>query len=543
MCALPSILAALACAGATQSPTVPDAIVDLRTAEGIVAVQGSWRFLEPCLVEVDHRFPGPDLKATGAPNRTHDLEPRIGTAEFDAGPWTVVEPTDLERRRTNGRLSFGWYRLGVTIPQSIGTTPCDGASIWFEIVADDYSEIWVNGAQPIALGQSGAGAIAGWNAPNRVLLTSAASPGESFDIAVLCANGPLGHAPPNYVWIRSATLDVLAASRAVPQTVPFSVTRLDPRIDAVVPPDAKLERLAEGFGFAEGPVWDAATQSLLFSDPNQNVIHRLSADGRVSIARTKSGYSGPDIGRYRQPGSNGLAMDRDGRVTICEHGNRRVTRLEANGTLTVLADRFEGKRLNSPNDLVYRSDGALFFTDPYFGLPGLDKDPRKELPHQGVYCLHDGTLRLLTTELDGPNGIALSPDESKLYVANWDVRRKVVMRHDLAPDGSVSGGIVFADLTSRPGEEALDGLEVDELGNVYVSGPGGISIFAADGVHLGTIVCPELPANMAWGGNSRDASGDDGSSLYLAARTSIYRLRLKVRGAQATPREAVTSAS
>lgn len=177
------------------------------------------------------------------------------------------------------------------------------------------------------------------------------------------------------------------------------------------------------------------------------------------MLRTPSGYAGADIAAYKQPGSNGLALDESGRLTIDEHGNRRVSRLEPNGQATVLADRFEDRRLNSPNDLVYRSDGALFFTDPPFGLPSVFDDPGKELPYSGVYALVQGRLRLVTKELTGPNGLAFSPDEHHLYVGNWDERRKVVMRYDIARDGSASNGRVFFDMTSAPGEDAIDGIK------------------------------------------------------------------------------------
>jgi gluconolactonase len=315
------------------------------------------------------------------------------------------------------------------------------------------------------------------------------------------------------------------------------VDRRSAALDAIVPVDAQLEKLAEGFTFTEGPVWHPDNGGhLLFSDPNNNTLYRWSAgDGSISVFRSKSGYSGADIGEYGQPGSNGLALDGQGRLTVCEHGNRRVVRIEKNGTLTVLADRFEGRRLNSPNDLVYRSDGALFFSDPPFGLPKFHEDPRREQPHSGVYALVDGELKLATSEFSGPNGLAFSPDESHLYVGNWDPARKIVKRYRALPDGTLTEGMIFADLTQAPGEDAIDGVKVDQRGNVYISGPGGLWIYASDGVHLGTLKGPEHPHNMAFG----DA---DGRSLYLAAQTGIYRLRLNVPGAAAPARSELTQA-
>jgi gluconolactonase len=230
-----------------------------------------------------------------------------------------------------------------------------------------------------------------------------------------------------------------------------------------------------------------------------------------------------NIGEYGQPGSNGLTLDSQGRLTINEHGNRRVTRLEKNGQLTVLADHYQGKRLNSPNDLVYRSDGSLYFTDPPFGLPKFFEDPRKELPYSGVFCLINGELRLVGKDLTGPNGLAFSPDEKYLYVDNWDEKRKVIMRYDVHPDGTLSDGQVFLDATKEPGEDAWDGMKIDVKGNLYLSGPGGLWIVSPGGKHLGTIVGPEHPHNLAWG-------GEDRKTLYLAAQTGLYRLTVNISG-------------
>jgi gluconolactonase len=230
-----------------------------------------------------------------------------------------------------------------------------------------------------------------------------------------------------------------------------------------------------------------------------------------------------DVGEDGQPGSNGLTLDAEGRLTVDEHGNRRVTRLEKNGVLTVLADRYEGKRLNSPNDLVYKSDGSLYFTDPPFGLPKFFEDPHKDLAFSGVYRWKEGEVQLLGKELTGPNGIAFSPDERYLYVANWDPKKKVVMRYPVNADATLGKGELFFDMTSAPGEDALDGVKVDVRGNLYVSGPGGLWILSPEGRHLGTIVGPEHPHNLAWG-------GDDGRDLYLTAQTGLYRIRLNVPG-------------
>jgi len=225
----------------------------------------------------------------------------------------------------------------------------------------------------------------------------------------------------------------------------------------------------------------------------------------------------------RIAGTNGRALDPAGTLTIDQHGNRRVVRLGPDGVETVVAAAYRGKRLNSPNDLVYRSDGPLYFTDPPFGLPKFVDDPRKELGFSGVYSVKPGAApRLLIDDLTGPNGIAFSPDERFLYVGNWDEKRKVVMRYPVDAAGALRRGSVFFDMTSAPGEDAIDGLKVDERGNVYVSGPGGLWILSPEGKHLGTIVLPRHPHNFAW--------GEDGRTLYLCARSGLYRMRLGVGG-------------
>lgn len=514
--ALPAALAATPASTRGSIEGRPDAIVDLNTAEGLQAVGGSWQVRETTLVPSTFKRVAADLSPTGAEAATFDLGDRPGTDAFDRAAWTPVPAGGLHARIGPGRSAFAWYRLRVVTPAKVGDLDVTGLAAVFEVVVDDYAEVWIDGKLARGLGQQGGSLVAGFNAPNRVVLTREARAGQAFDIAVFAANGPLSDPPANYIWVRSATLDFYRQRPNV-REVPITVDRRDARLSAVLPAAPRLERLASGFQFTEGPVWVPAEGALLFSDPNDNTIYRWSEDAGVSVFRVKSGYTGPDVGLYHQPGSNGLALDAQGRLTVAEHGNRRVTRLEKNGVVTVLADRYEGKRLNSPNDLVYRSDGGLYFTDPPFGLPKVFDDPRKELPFSGVYRLKDGRLDLLATDFTGPNGLAFSPDERYLYVTNWDEKKKVVMRYEVATDGTLTGGRVFFDMTSAPGEEALDGVKVDAAGHLYVSGPGGLWVIGPDGTHLGTLQLPELAANLAWG-------GADGKSLYLTARTGLYRL-------------------
>ena len=524
--------AALATSVAWASPELPGgaraASIDLGTREGAQLAQGQWRYSDTRIIEVDFRGPGADGQPRGAPNKTYDYTPHAGGAGFDDSRWEGIDPTTLPQRRSSGRMCFNWYRIRVTIPERIGNFDPTGSTVVFETSLDDYAEIWVDGELSRGLGQMGGSVIAGWNAPNRLVVGRGVRPGQTIQLAIFGINGPLSNPPTNFIWMRYARLDFHPGSSdpiaITPREVNVEVTRLDPAMDAIVGPNPKIFKLAEGFRFTEGPVWVRDGGYLLFSDPNSNVIYKYK-EGQLSPFRSPSGYSGADIAEYGQPGSNGLALDSQGRLTINEHGNRRVTRVEKDRSVTLLADRFDGKRLNSPNDLVYRSDGTLYFTDPPFGLPKFFEDPRKELSFSGVYSLHKGKLRLISKDFTGPNGLAFSPDEKYLYVGNWDEKKKMVMRYEANADGTLSNGQVFFDMTSAPGEEALDGIKVDQLGNLYVSGPGGLWVISAAGKHLGTINAPKHIHNMAWG----DA---DGKTLYLCARSALYRMPLKVGGAR-----------
>jgi gluconolactonase len=506
-------------------PGKPDAVVDLQTAEGLTLVAGQWRYSDCTVEEIDFVEVGsPDdpLGPGEVPNRTYDVMPHAHAEDYDDSGWRVLEPGETMERLANGRVCFNWYRIAVTIPESIGDLDLTGTTIVFETVVDDYAEVWVDGALPIALGDTGGHVAAGFNAPNRVVLTTDARPGQEVQIAVFGINGPISTSPQNYIWMRSATLDVYRSERARPtEKFALDVDARDPRIDDILP-DASAERVAGGFEFTEGPVW-TRDGALLFSSPNTNAIYRLAAHGAVTVFRPKSGYTGTDIGRYHQPGSNGLTFDPQGRLTICQHGNRRVVRVNPHGDVAVMADSYQGRRLNSPNDLVYRSDGILYFTDPPFGLPGVFDDPAKELDFSGVFCVRDGDVSLVTSELDGPNGLAFSPDEHFLYVGNWDPDRKVVMRYPVDAYGNAKAGDVFFDMTSAPGEDAIDGIKVDDKGNLYVCGPGGIWVLGPDGTHIATLRLPEAPHNLAFG----DA---DSRTLYVTALTSVYRIRLAVPG-------------
>ena len=513
----------------------PEVSLDLATSEGANAVSGQWKYSDTKIVEVDFKSAGADNQPTGSPVKTYDYTPKAGGADFDDSMWEKVSAGDLQRRRGNGRISFNWYRINLTIPEKVNGFDTNGSTVVFQTALDDYAEVSVNGEISRFIGQKGGSVVGGWNAPNRLIIGRNVKPGQQIQLAVFGINGPISNPPTNYIWVREAKLDFYKSEQTgpiaiTPSEVNVEVIRHDDAINKIVGPNPKVFKLAEGFKFTEGPIWK--NDGLLFSDPNANTIYKYSRDGKLSVFRTPSGYNGADIAEYRQPGSNGITLDPQGNIVFNQHGNRRVVRLETDGSETVIADRFEGKRLNSPNDLVYRSDGTLFFTDPNFGLPKFGDDPRKDLPHTGVYALRAETrpsgsvqykLQLVTKEFTGPNGIALSPDEKYLYVGNWDDNRKVVYRYELLPDGSVKNGKLFFDFTSIKGEDAIDGVKVDMAGNVYVSAPGGLQILSPEGKHLGTIITPQHAHNMAWG-------DDDGKTLYLCARSGLYRIKLNIAG-------------
>ena len=305
-----------------------------------------------------------------------------------------------------------------------------------------------------------------------------------------------------------------------------TIERLDPALDALIAADAKIELLAYGFDWTEGPVWNKAKAYLLFSDIPRNAILRWKEGQGVSVYMRPAGYTGTTpFGR--ELGSNGLTFDANGALVMADHGNRQVSRVDSvTFTKTALVDRYNGKRFNSPNDVVFSRAGDLFFTDPPYGLWKLNADPAKELDFNGVFRLsRTGVLTLLTRELTFPNGIALSPDERTLYVAVSDPARPIWMAYDLQADGTLARGRVFFDASAlaKSGRKGLpDGMKVDAAGNVFASGPGGILIFSPQGKHLGTIATGETTANCAF--------GNDGSSLYMTANRTLMRVRLRTRG-------------
>src|SRR5437667_454245 len=396
-----------------------DVVIDLATRDGVDLVKGQWRYSDTKIIEVGFKAVGPDKQPTGKPNRTYDFTPHAGVSDFDDSKWEKIDPTTLDARRSTGRLCFNWYRINITIPAHASDVDLAGATVVFETSIDDYAEIWVDGELSRAPGQSGGSVVKGWNAANRLIINRSVQPGQKIQLAIFGANGPLSNPPTNYIYMREAKLEFYKGGvvpvAITPSEVNVEIIRKDPALDAIVPPNPKIFKLAEGFKFTEGPVWD-------------------------------------------------------------------------------------------------RKGGFLLFSDP-----------RKELPFSGVFAAKDGKITLVSKDLTGPNGLAFSPDEKFFYVDNWDDHRKIIMRYEVNADGTLKNGKVFFDMTSAGTEDALDGMKIDKAGNLYVSGPGGLWIRSPEGKHHGTIIPPKHPHNFAWGDN-------DGKTLYICARSGLYRMRLNIEG-------------
>jgi gluconolactonase len=331
----------------------------------------------------------------------------------------------------------------------------------------------------------------------------------------------------------------MAASNAWAQTAQRktigSVESLDPTFDKLVPKDAKLEIVVDGLDWCEGPLWIPAGGGFaIVSDIPPNIIHRWDPRGGKQTYLSPSGYTGTKP-RGGEQGVNGSTLDLQKRLVLCQHGDRRLARMEApldkpESKFVTVADRYEGKRFNSPNDVALHSSGALYFTDPPYGMEGYDDDlskiPNKELDFQGVFRVApDGKVTLLTKELDRPNGIAFSPDEKTLYVANSFSPKPIIMAYPVKEDGTIGAGRVFfnaAPLIKTPNDNNPDGMEVDTQGNVYLGGPGGVVVISPQGKHLGSLHTGEKTSNVAF--------GEDGSTLYVTADSYLLRVRLTAKG-------------
>jgi gluconolactonase len=308
-----------------------------------------------------------------------------------------------------------------------------------------------------------------------------------------------------------------------------TIERIDPAFDKLVAPSATIEMLAEKkFAWAEGPVWLKKEKALLFSDIPPNKIWKWSEANGLEEFLTPSGYTGKEPFTGKEPGSNGLALNKEGHLVLCQHGDRKVATMDLakKGEFKTLVDKYQGKRLNSPNDLVYHSNGDLYFTDPPYGLPKQVDDPNKELKFQGVYRLRpNGDLTLLTEEMTRPNGIGLSPDEKTLYVANSDRERAYWKKFPILADGTLGKGEILFDATewikqNKPG--LPDGLKVDRDGNLWATGPGGVLVLSPAGKLLGLLATGVPTANCGW--------GDDGGTLYITADKNLVRVKTLTKG-------------
>ncbi len=310
---------------------------------------------------------------------------------------------------------------------------------------------------------------------------------------------------------------------------PPGIERLDPALDRLIAPDAAIEVLAGGYDWTEGPVWVKDGGYLLFSDIPPNRIHRWKQGEGAKLYLTPSGYTGSEK-RGGETGSNGLIIDREGRLTLAQHGDRRIARMDASlssprPSFTTLADRFDGKRFNSPNDLVQRSNGDIYFTDPAYGMEKQWEDPKREMDYAGVFLrTRDGKVTLLTRDMTRPNGLAFSPDERRLYIAQSDEQAAIWRVFDVKPDGTLDNDRLFFDATAMTKTRAglPDGLKIDTEGNLFATGPGGVLVFSPQGKHLGTIQTGQATSNCAF--------GDDGRTLYMTADDYLMRVKLKTKG-------------
>jgi gluconolactonase len=307
-----------------------------------------------------------------------------------------------------------------------------------------------------------------------------------------------------------------------------SVERTDEALNSIIHPDATIEVLGEGYSWSEGPLWIASKNMLLFTDVPNNVIHKWTGEKGVEVFLTPSGYTGSTPTVSREPGANGLTLDKNGSLFLCQHGDRRISKYD--GTFdtpepkfTTIADKYDGKRLSSPNDLVFRSNGDLFFTDPPYGLKEMDNDSGKELPYNGVYKVSaDGKVTLLVDSLTKPNGIALTPDGKTIIVANSDPAKAIWYAFDISENDSLTNARVFYDATSMVNDENKglpDGFRIDKNGNVFASGPGGIWIFDKTGKVLGKIKLPDATANCEL--------ANDGKTLFMTSHSRLLRLKMK----------------
>ena len=333
--------------------------------------------------------------------------------------------------------------------------------------------------------------------------------------------------------LTAATFSIMPAGEAMSVQNNFpkppGIERLDPALDTLIAPDAAIEVLAGGYDWTEGPVWIRNGGYLLFSDIPPNQIHRWKEGEGARLYLTPSGYTGTTK-RGGEVGSNGLTLDRQGRLLLAQHGDRRIARMDApldtpQPKFVPLAEKFSGARFNSPNDLIVKSNGDVYFTDPAYGMEKQWEDPKREMNYAGVFRrAGDGTVTLLTKEMTRPNGLAFSPDESRLYVAQSDEAAAIWRVFDVKKDGTLENSRILFDATAlgKQRKGLPDGMKIDVNGNLFATGPGGVLILTPAGKHLGTIMTGQATSNCAF--------GDDGRTLYMTADDYLMRVKLKTKG-------------
>ena len=327
----------------------------------------------------------------------------------------------------------------------------------------------------------------------------------------------------------AAAIGQLASPQTISAQSPKSIgsiERLDPAFDKLVPADAKIEVLADGFDWTEGPCWVKDKGFLIFSDIPPNKIMKWDPKSGVGLFMERVGYTGKEPFTGEEPGTNGLLLDPDGRIVACCHGDRVIKRIEKDGTLTVLAAKFEGKRFNSPNDAVYHTSGDLYFTDPPYGLPKRERDPARQLDWFGVYRLgKDGKVTLLTKEMTRPNGIGFSPDEKTLYVAQSDPAAPIWKAFPVKADGTLGASRVLSDATKAVKEQQPglpDGMAVDKQGHIWATGPGGVYCFTPEGKTIGRLLTGQRTSNCKF--------GDDGKTLFITVDMYLCRVKTNATG-------------
>jgi gluconolactonase len=459
----------------------PAAVIDLQTDAGAASVKGQWRFSNIKIVEAE--FGG---------EKVYDYTPHAGAAGFDDSQWTVLKPAEI-RRGHAGKMSFVWYRITVTIPERVGDLDPTGATAVLETLVDDYGEIWVDGELPRWQGLSGGPVVAGFLTPNRLVIGRHVKPGQKIEIAIFVMNGPISNVPPNRANMHSAKVEFYKTPAGPVNLLPGGynpdVRKFDKAADWIFINNLKLIKLADGFTSVTQPVWDSRG-SLLLSDPPNRATYRYSPQNVCAAPIVGQAEVKTDLALDGQlHGSGGMAFDPQGRLTVAEP--HRVVRFEKDGKVSILADQ-------SAHDLLYRSDGALYFTGS-----------------KAVFSLHEGKLQAIVEGLTEPRGIALAPDENSLYITD----RNSVVRYLANTDGTLSNGQAIAEI------ESAGGIQVDREGNLYIAGPGGVWILSSEGKHLGTMLAGKKPRHLEWG----DA---DRKTLYLVSPEALYCVRLGLPGSE-----------